>query len=101
MAYHYNYHSNIPMNTDGPYQYNKKQLQLQRAKELRDAPIVKNPYKGVKYLEPEHVIKVEIEEEIKVETISKKEFKRLEREDIMNEWQNLINEYEKEKELTF
>ena len=90
--YHRSYHENRPLNANGPHQYSQEQLDKRATAQQESfnryalGGAIGNTAGGLlsstKIIEP-------IEETIKVESISKSEFKRLQREDIIAVWEEL------------
>ena len=104
-SYNFSYHEREPLNCNGPYQYSPEQLEqmaeIRRANEIikftMGGAIVKDPIRTPRLT---HIAGIDpISEDskvvlIKVESISKEEFKQSEHESIMAEWKELIGEAE-------
>jgi len=94
--YHTEYHGNIPLNTNGPYQYSLLQIEKQKekAKIIEENKIIslgilsKNSIKSYTVNPP---ILEQIDEKIKIKSISKKEFIKLQHQDIIEELKEIIN----------
>ena len=104
-SYHFSYHEREPLNCNGPYQYSSEQLEqmaeIRRANEIikftMGGTIVRNPTINSKITYIEGIDPISEDSKvalIKVESISKEEFKQSEHESIMAEWKELIGQAE-------
>jgi len=97
IKYHHSYHEEEPLNANGPYQYSPEQLAERKAKGIIDN--LEGLQKVLSSKTPSfHLASHPIETQesagflIEPDSLTKEEFKELQRQDIMNEWEELNTE---------